>query len=786
MPQTKCCSITGMGVLSPIGVGVDAFWQSLQAGRTAIAPLRAFSTEAFSRHLGAELPEGWEGLLSEAEQGLDPCAAYALIAAREAWDQAGLTEAAIAPDRIAVVLGTNLGNLLSMALDDEGQAYRLPLTIEQWRGRGAYTQTAALARALGAKGPMGTIVTACAASTNALGYARDLLMAGEADVVLAGGADVMALELFSGFFALGAISPAPCAPFSEPYGMTIGEGAGFVVLEREEHAAQRNATSFGSLLGYGLSSDGHHVTTPDPLGRGVERSLTAALRDAGVSPADVDLVNAHGTGTEANDAAEWQGICRALGERANEIPVNSVKGYFGHPQGAAGIMELIATILAMGKELVLPTLNSSTLRPHCPVDPVHEERPRPASVRCVLKNSSAFGGANASVVVGTPAATRGASLDREEDIVIVSTGLVGAHGDGSLHEALKKERGWLTWREAEKGPAGWVGEVPRRALGRWSRHPAMRDLDPSAMFLTAAVSSALQQTGLRLKGSLQEETGLVVGVSGHDPLSAALFAKSLIERGPAQASATAFAHSVPNAAAGTTASVLSLKGVHSVLSGPHSGLWAVVYAARMLAMRPEVSFLVAGGVDELNDEWIEAAAEGFAPSALESPPVGAVDRTPSRYTPPGEGAACLVLARRATAEAHQLPILATLASTWTAGPAQEQAPGRLASWLAGRKVDGVYSGAGFAKVSRELAGLHHLDKTLPHVPRFGPAPLLGEAVAAGAVSALVGAVEALHTGQRHSYPGEETDPTSTPNTLLTFAEDPAIGSCAVLVEQDRR
>ena len=274
-------------------------------------------------HTGAEVRD-WEVEPSGGSAAWGLCRQFAMRAAEEAVCQARLT-AGPPPHRIGFVLGTSLG-------DPDRDVHELAQDVVQ---------------NLDVAGPVITISTACSSSTSAIGIARDLLAMDAADAVITGGAAVLSPEVFAGFHALGVLSPGKCAPFSEPFGTTLGEGAGFLVLERSQSAFSRNAEPIATLAGYGLSADAHHETSPDPKGGGVYRAVRSALADASLQPSDVGYVNAHGSGTEANDPSEWRGIQRALGGEAT-VPVSSTKGAIGHTQGAAGALEVIVTILTMG------------------------------------------------------------------------------------------------------------------------------------------------------------------------------------------------------------------------------------------------------------------------------------------------------------------------------------------------------------------------------------------------------------------------------------------------------
>ena len=564
--------ITGMGAVSALGLDLDAMWASLEAGRDGIAPIARFSTGTFTTHLGGMVPIADTLDVDDAKGTRRLCIQYAVDAGKEALRRSGVRIGD--PKRVALVLGTSMGSHLG----------------------GLHEGSAEVARALGIEGPVITISTACASSTNALGTGRDLLDAGLADVVVAGGSDVLCPEIFAGFHALGLLSPTKCAPFSESMGTTLGEGAGFLVLEREADARARGAATVACLTGYALSADGYHATSPEPSGAGVARALRSSLDDAGVPADDVGYVNAHGTGTAANDPAEWTAISSVLGARAAQVPVSSTKSYLAHAQGAAGVLELIATLLAMQQGRVLPTLHLTKPRRRSPIDPVAEATPRPHAWEHALSNNSAFGGANATVAVSRSARVR-RPVERRP-VYLSGVGVVGPFGT-SL-DALR----------------GWQGGSPRLApfsLEALAPNADTRGMDQSALSLTAAVALALKDAKLNVSGAARERTGLFVGTTNASPSAWDEFRKSIKERGLVKVSAPAFTRLVLNAASGTVTRVFSLRGPTTTLTtGRGSGLVAAALAAEYLQTRTDVDRLVVAAVDEadlsLAPDEIDAAA----------------------------------------------------------------------------------------------------------------------------------------------------------------------------------
>lgn len=564
-------AITGLGAVSALGLDTEQLWKALSEGRDGIRAIERFDTSVFSTHLGGMVPVPDRVGVDDATGSRALCIRFAVEAGREALKRSGVRiENA---SRVALVLGTSMGSHLG----------------------GLHEASAEVAKTLGVEGPVITVSTACASSTNALGIGKELLDQGLADVVVAGGADVLVPEIFTGFHGLGLLSASKCAPFSEPMGTTLGEGGGFLVLEREADARARQATIVSYLSGYALSADGYHATSPEPSGAGVARVLGSALQDAALTAADVSYVNAHGTGTPANDASEWQGISTVLGAKAATTPVSSTKSYLGHAQGAAGVLELISTLLAMQHDVILPTLHFTRARPRGPVDPVAQPTPRPHEVQHALCTNSAFGGANAAVVV-SKRASPGKGLVRP--VFVSGLGAVGPFGVGV--EAL------LLGPQA----ASRLASFPLESIVPTAE---TRGLDDSAKALTAAVGLAVKSAGLQLRGATRERTGLFVGTTNSSPKAWEEFRTSIRERGLHKASSLAFTKLVLNASAGMASRALGLRGpTTTITSGQGSGLIALVLALMHLSTRQDADRLVVGAVDEAdlerNPERLDAGA----------------------------------------------------------------------------------------------------------------------------------------------------------------------------------
>lgn len=390
--------ITGLGAVSGFGWGTAALWEGLRAGRSAIRPITRFDAASHRTRCAAQVPHGpWldgGGRLTIADR-------FACAAAVEAVAAAGLPSR-LGGYRAAVFFGSSTGGFW------ESEAFYAGLIA---RGRGPVDVTLveaqqcngpadAVARRLFIDGPVETTSAACASGTLALGTALDALRDGSIDFALAGGSDALCRLTHAGFNALRSVDQGPCRPFrAGREGLSIGEGAAVLVLERETSARARGVTPLAELLGCGASCDAHHMTAPDPSGGGPSRAIVAALEDAGLGPDAVDFVNAHGTGTPLNDAAEWQALTIVFGERAGSIPVTATKGAVGHLLGSAGAIEAAATVLCLHAGEVHPTPGGGEIDPGAPVRlvlgaPCPLERARPVAV----STSLAFGGSNAAAV----------------------------------------------------------------------------------------------------------------------------------------------------------------------------------------------------------------------------------------------------------------------------------------------------------------------------------------------------------------------------------------------------
>lgn len=387
--------ITGLGVISPVGDGIDAFWESLLTGRSATAEVSSFDASAFPVHVGCEVRG--PGLESSRQPQPGRASLLAAAAGRQALAQAGLSGAALAD--VPLCVGTTMGESCWLEAWKPADVRAGPAAVPaQELVRSGPDQVGRdIAAELSLGGRVTVLAGACAAGNYALGHALDLIRLGRADRVLAGGTDAFSRVAFTGFARLGALAKHACRPFSaDRDGLVLGEGAAMLVVESAASAAARGAEPLAEIAGVGLSGDAFHIVSPDPRGDGAARAISAALLDAGVAPDEVGYLSAHGTGTPANDRAEVAAARTVFGRRGP--PMSSIKATTGHGLGAASAIEAVACVLALRAQVAPATWNFTATDPDCAWDVIPNE-PRELEFDVALSNAYAFGGCNASIVL---------------------------------------------------------------------------------------------------------------------------------------------------------------------------------------------------------------------------------------------------------------------------------------------------------------------------------------------------------------------------------------------------
>jgi len=403
--------VTGMGILSPVGIGIEENWENISNGRSGIGPLTRFDCSGYPSRIAGELkgfrPEDF--MPAKLVKRLDPFVQVAVAGAVMAMEDSGLKIKKDEAQRCGVITGVGLGGLGSIEFYRDVLVNRGPRRVSPFFIPMAIPNMASgqISIMFGAGGPNTVICTACAAGTHAIGEAFRVIQRGDADCMITGGCESVITQLaFAGFSALKALSTRNDEPekASRPFdksrdGFVIGEGAGILVLEELEHALQRGASIRAEVLGYGLTGDAYHMTAPPEDGQGAANCMSMALEDAGLGPEDIDYINAHGTSTPLNDIVETRAIKQVFGEYAYKIPISSTKSMTGHLLGGTGGVEAVYSILTLETGVIPPTINLEETEPEMDLDYVPNTA-RKQVVNRVMSNSFGFGGTNAVVIFG--------------------------------------------------------------------------------------------------------------------------------------------------------------------------------------------------------------------------------------------------------------------------------------------------------------------------------------------------------------------------------------------------
>ena len=409
--ERKRVVVTGVGVVSPIGIGTEAFWNALVNGVSGVGPITHFDASEFATRIAAEVKDFDPEQYVERKDAkrMDRFVQMAVAASFLAVQDSDLKVADLDANRIGVLIGSGIGGTSTWEeqhkiLLEKGPRRVSPFFVPMLISDMASGMVSIL---LGAKGPNLGIVTACATGTHAIGEAAAIVSRGDADVMIAGGSEAAITPMaVAGFCAARAMSTRNEEPerASRPFdlnrdGFVMGEGAGVVIVESLDHALARGAKIWGEILGFGMSGDAYHITAPTPGGEGAARSMIAALQNAGLRPEQVDYINAHGTSTEDNDKTETAAIKSVFGDYAYKVPISSTKSMTGHLLGAAGAVEAIACLCTIKNGIIPPTINYETPDPECDLDYV-PNKARKQDVCVAMSNSFGFGGHNATLILG--------------------------------------------------------------------------------------------------------------------------------------------------------------------------------------------------------------------------------------------------------------------------------------------------------------------------------------------------------------------------------------------------
>lgn len=407
--EKKKVVVTGVGIITPLGIGIEATWKGLIEGRSGISRITHFDPSNFATQIAGEVkgfnPEDY--IEAKEIKKMDRFIHFAIAASDMAVKDSGLNMSEENPERIGVIIGSGIGGLPAIehyhsVLIEKGPRRITPFFIPMLIINLASGQVSIR---LGAKGPNSAVATACATGSHAIGDAYKIIQRGDADVMIAGGTEAVITPLgVGGFNAMKALSTRNDAPekASRPFdadrdGFVMGEGAGIVVLESLEHAAKRSAKIYAEIGGYGMTSDAYHITSPAPEGEGAARCMAIALKDGGINYTEVDYINAHGTSTKYGDELETSAIKTVFKDQAYKIAVSSTKSMTGHLLGAAGGVEAVVCLLSMRDGIVPPTINLDNQDPQCDLDYI-PHKARKMEVNCAMSNSFGFGGTNACII----------------------------------------------------------------------------------------------------------------------------------------------------------------------------------------------------------------------------------------------------------------------------------------------------------------------------------------------------------------------------------------------------
>lgn len=657
--------VTGMGILAPQGTNIAEFTELLRGGGTGI---RQHDDVFDGRSIWAGIVQEYsasEHFSVEEIESFDRTAQMGYVAAKQAIDNAGISIDNIG-DQTALLLGTSHGGrsqldrfvLAGGNPDEEWVPERLLVTAAHFQ------QTAAVASKLGIHGPTATLSNACSSSGAAIGYAVELLLAGRCTCAIAGGADGFSRLTFSGFSALGAMADGPCAPFSEPVGLSLGDGAAFIVLETLQSALERNATIYAELWGYGLSWDAYHITAPEPSGDGMNRAIRMAVQRAGIESSEIQYVNVHGTGTRSNDLAETVGLQRYF--QGSPPPISATKSQTGHMLGASSAVGVISCIIGMNEDWLPPTANFSRPRSGCEIDVIPNQA-RGKQFDCFMAQSAAFAGANAVLIGGKlREEVRVKPKACEEAIVISGVGIVSPLGCGfeNFAKALCEGRSGIGPADefvSTGNGAAIAGRVtdfqPRKLMPSIN----LRRVDRVSSFATIAASMALQSARRWPIGGLGDETGLVVGICRGAALSYEKYLASVHGGQWEKASAVHFPQLVMSSIGGQVSAALGLKGITSSLVGSTAaGMQALVHGWELLRRNPAQQAVVVLAADELAPMYFDllvrkSQQEGQCRTGKN----GAVaQENPIVFA---EGSAAFVIERESQARARGAKILARIA-----------------------------------------------------------------------------------------------------------------------------
>lgn len=584
------CVVTGLGVISAIGNNVEECWKNAIASVSGIEHTHTVDTEGCYAALAAEVKDETLDQIPNSE-GMDRVSKLCLKASMEALNDAGLSTFGY-DRRVSVIMGSCVGGAVS--IEEYFKNGRNKEVVAQMPISAIASQVASACQA---GGVVTNVANACAAGTISIAYACDLIRSGKADVVIAGGADAFASVPYSGFLALHALDANPCSPFNHCSGITLGEGAGCVIVESYAHAQARKAKIYCEVLGSGISSDAFHITAPRPDGEGQMNAIHKAIQNSGVAYDEIGYINAHGTGTAKNDEAEFLSLHTIFDDKNSNLSVSSTKAMVGHCLGAAGAIEAVFSIKALTENVVPATLGYSEedlekLKEKAGKIEFVANHSHPKNLNTVMSNSFAFGGNNASIIFSK----QKGNVDipsKKEEVYITGFGIVSPLGNGvekyvnAINQKLQPSSGSVS---------SSVGIEDYEKLGL--KMAFYRKLDNFSQLQAVSGMDALKCANLEVNNENATDIGIVIGTSEGALGTSCLFEENIAEHGNASGSAFKFPNTVYNAAGGYLSICSGIKGYNvTITNGAQSGLASVCYATNILRQQQE-KIVLATGTDE--------------------------------------------------------------------------------------------------------------------------------------------------------------------------------------------
>ena len=584
------CVITGLGMVSAIGNSVAECWEAALAGQCGIGKVASVDSTGCYADLGAEVhADDLDNVTGAAD--MDRVSKLCVKASREAVADAGISFENDAA-RCGVIMGSCVGGAVSI-----DHFYRNGCPAEDVRKMTISPIANQVAGQFGIGGIVTNVANACAAGTISIAYACDLIRAGKGDAFIVGGADAFASVPYAGFLSLHALDAEPCSPFNRSSGITLGEGAGALVVESYEHAVARGARIYCEVLGSGIGSDAYHITAPRPDGEGQMNAIRRAIRTSGLEPSDIDYINAHGTGTAKNDEAEFLSLRTIFDGEHTNLRVSSTKAMVGHCLGAAGAIEAVFSVKAVTDGKIPPTIgyteeDLTVLAERAGNIDFMPNMPKAAELTSVMSNSFAFGGNNASIIFSKKSGNVTAPVKKAK-VVVTGMGIVSPVGQG-------KEKYLAAVREGKAPETNSVfagvgaGDYARCGL----KMAFYRKLDKFSQLQAVSGMDALADAGLTVTEENATDIGIIVGTEDGPVATVCDFAKDLVEKGNSAGSAFRFPNTVYNAAGGYLSICSGIKGYNvTVTNGAQAGLGSIAYAVNIIRDGVENAML-ATGTDE--------------------------------------------------------------------------------------------------------------------------------------------------------------------------------------------